>query len=60
MTALAAHLESFLRDYLPRDRRVSTHTVETYAYALQLLVCFAAERLGVAPSSLQINSSMRL
>jgi site-specific recombinase XerD len=55
MNALAPYLETFLREYLPRDRRVSAHTIETYAYAFQLLVCFAAERLRIAPSSLQIE-----
>jgi site-specific recombinase XerD len=48
-------MESFLREYLPRDRRVSVHTIETYAYAFQLLACFASERLRIAPSSLQIE-----
>ena len=55
MNALAPYLETFLREYLPRDRRVSVHTVETYAYAFQLLVCFAADRLHTTPSSLQIE-----
>ena len=55
MNALAPYLETFLREYLPRDRRVSTHTIEAYAYAFQLLVCFAAKRLRVAPSALQIE-----
>ena len=55
MNALAPYLETFLREYLPRDRRASAHTIETYAYAFQLVVCFAAERLRVAPSSLQIE-----
>ena len=55
MNALAPYLETFLREYLPRDRRVSPHTAETYAYAFQLLVCFAAERLKTAPSSIHIE-----
>lgn len=55
MTPLAPYLEKFLREYLPRDRRVSSHTVESYAYAFQLLVCFAAERLRLPPSALQIE-----
>ena len=55
MNALAPYLEAFLREYLPRDRRMSLHTIDTYAYAFQLLVCFAAERLRVAPSSLQVE-----
>jgi hypothetical protein len=36
MNALAPYLETFLREYPPRDRRLSTHTIETYAYAFQL------------------------
>jgi site-specific recombinase XerD len=55
MNALAPYLETFLREHLPRDRRLSVHTIETYAYAFQLLVCFAAKRLRVAPSALQIE-----
>jgi integrase/recombinase XerD len=55
MNALAPYLETFLREYLPRDRHVSVHTVDTYAYAFQLLVCFAADRLHTTPSSLQIE-----
>ena len=55
MNALAPYLETFLREYLPRDRRVSPHTIDTYAYAFQLLVCFAAKRLRLTPSSLQIE-----
>lgn len=55
MNALAPYLETFLREYLPRDRRLSIHTIDTYAYAFQLLVCFAARRLRVAPSALQIE-----
>jgi site-specific recombinase XerD len=45
----------FLREYLPRDRRASPHTCDAYAYAFQLLVCFAADRLKMQPSSLQIE-----
>jgi len=55
MTLLAPHLETFLREYLPRDRHVSSNTVESYAYAFQLLVCFAAGRLRVPPSALQVE-----
>ena len=47
MTSLADHLSKFLREHLPRDRKASPHTCEAYAYAFQLLVCFAASRLKV-------------
>lgn len=55
MTALAPHLTAFLREHLPRERCASPATLETYAHALRLLVCFAAERLGVRPSRLGIE-----
>ncbi len=55
MTALAPHLSSFLRDYLPRERRASFHTCNAYATCFQLLVVFAAQRLKVRPSQLEIE-----
>lgn len=63
MTTLASHLSTFLREYLPRDRATSTHTCETYAYSLMLLLRFAAERLSVKPSQIdlaQINAQLVL
>ena len=55
MTMLAAQLSAFLREHLPRERKASPHTCEAYAYAFQLLVCFAARRLGVRPSQLTVE-----
>jgi integrase/recombinase XerD len=55
MTALAPHLGAFLREHLPRERGASEQTCETYAYAFQLLVCFAAHRLNTQPSALEIE-----
>jgi integrase/recombinase XerD len=55
MTALAPHLTALLQEHLPRERRASPATLETYAHALRLLVCFAAERLGVRPSRLKVE-----
>lgn len=55
MTPLAPHLATFLRDYLPRDRACSAHTCDAYAYAFQLLVCFAAQRYGTSPSALTLE-----
>ena len=63
MTMLATHLSAFLREHLPRERKASPHTFDAYAYAFQLLVCFAADRLGVRPSQLaveQLNVSLVL
>lgn len=55
MTSIAPHLSAFLHEYLPRDRRASPHTCDAYAYAFHLLACFAADRLKMQPSSLQIE-----
>ena len=55
MTSLAHHLSVFLREHLPRERRASVNTCETYAYAFQLLVCFAACRLKTQPSLLELE-----
>lgn len=55
MTELATHVSRFLREHLPRDRRASRHTVESYAYSFQLLVCFAAERLRLRPCQIEIE-----
>lgn len=55
MTALAPHLSTYLLEHLPRDRGASRHTADSYAYAFQLLVCFASKRLRVRPSALQIE-----
>jgi len=55
MTMIATQLSAFLREHLPRERRASPHTCETYAYAFQLLVCFAARRLSIRPSQLAVE-----
>lgn len=55
MTDLAPHISSFLLEYLPRDRRASRHTTESYAYSFQMLVCFAADRLGIRPCQIEIE-----
>jgi integrase/recombinase XerD len=55
MTPLGSHLTAFLRKYLPNQREMSVQTSDTYAYAFQLLVCFAAERLKVTPSELSVE-----
>jgi len=56
MTALAPHLTAFLRQHLPLERRASPATLDTYAHALRLLVCYAAERLGTRPSRLEVEA----
>lgn len=55
MTSLAPHVEAFLRKRLPLERGASPQTCETYAYALQLLVVFAAKRLNCSPSQLGLE-----
>ena len=55
MTALAPHLTAFLREHLPHERKVSPHTGEAYSFSFQLLLCFAADRLKVTPSRLEIE-----
>ena len=56
MTPLAPHLTAFLRQHLPVERRASPATLDTYAHALRLLVCYAAERLGAQPSQLDVEA----
>lgn len=55
MTPLGLHLTVFLREYLPSQREMSVQTSETYAYAFQLLVRFAAKHLKTTPSMLSIE-----
>ncbi|MGI9416844.1 MAG: tyrosine-type recombinase/integrase [Geminicoccaceae bacterium] len=55
MTALGVHLAAFLREHLPKERSASPHTCEAYATSFQLLVVFAARRLGIAPSALTVE-----
>ena len=49
MTAIAPYMSAFLREHLPQERRASPHTCDTYAYAFQLLLCFAATRIKTQP-----------
>ena len=55
MADLAPPLATFLRDYLPRDRGTSRHTVESYALCFKLLVVFAADKHGIRPCTLDIG-----
>lgn len=55
MTALAPYLGSFLREHLPKERRASQHTCEAYAQSFQLLLGFAANRLKIKPSQIEIE-----
>lgn len=55
MTPLAKHLNVFLRQYLPRDRGASPHTIDAYAQGLSLLLRFAAGRLSTPPSRIALE-----
>ena len=55
MAELAVPLAGFLRDYLPRDRGASRHTVDSYALCFRLLVVFAADKHGIRPCALEIG-----
>ena len=52
MTPLAPHITAFFQQRLPVERRVSSHTSDSYAYAFKLLLEYASERLHVPPSAL--------
>lgn len=55
MSALAATLQAFFTDRLRRQRQASPHTVAAYRDTLRLLLVFATERRGIAPSKLDID-----
>jgi hypothetical protein len=51
-TPIAPHISAFFEQRLPIERRASENTRESYAYAFQLLLTFASNRLKMAPSQL--------
>lgn len=55
MTALAPHIEAFLREHLLRHRGASVHTCDSYAYSFRALFEFASQRLKTAPSALTLE-----
>jgi integrase/recombinase XerD len=55
MTPLAPHITAFFQQRLPVERRASSHTSDSYAYAFKLLLEYASERLHVRPSALQVE-----
>ena len=55
MAELAPPLAMFLREYLPRDRGTSRHTVESYALCFKLLVVFASDKHAIRPCKLEIG-----
>ncbi len=55
MSALAPTLQAFFTDRLVRQRQASPHTIAAYRDTLRLLLGFAAERLSIEPSKLDID-----
>ena len=55
MTPLAGHMSAFLRDYLPRDKNASPHTIDAYSQGLSLLIRFAADQFTTRPSRLALE-----
>lgn len=55
MTALAPTLQAFFTDRLARQRNASPHTIAGYRDTWRLLLAFAAERTGTAPSMLDLS-----
>ncbi|MFC1707277.1 tyrosine-type recombinase/integrase [Planctomycetota bacterium] len=51
---LPALLQTYFTDRLLKQRRASPHTVAAYRNTFRLLLRFAAERLGTAPSQLKL------
>ena len=54
MTALAPTLQAFFTERLIRQRHASAHTVAAYRDTMRLLLGYAAELTGRAPSALDI------
>jgi site-specific recombinase XerD len=55
MIPLAPHISAFLHERLPKEKRASRHTCDSYAHAFQRLFKFASDRLKVSPSSLHVE-----
>lgn len=55
MTPIAPHLTAFFQERLPVERRASSHTSDSYAYAFKLLLEYASERLNAPPSQLYLE-----
>ena len=53
--SLPALVQSFFTDRLLRQRDASPHTIAAYRDSFRLLLNFAAQRLGKAPSDLLIE-----
>src|ERR1700746_4131276 len=54
-TPIPPHLTAFFEQRLPIERGASENTRDSYAYAFQLLLTFASERLKLTPSQLTVE-----
>jgi site-specific recombinase XerD len=54
VSTLAPTLQSFFTDRLARQRQASAHTVAAYRDTFKLLLAFAEQRTGKAPSRLEV------
>jgi integrase/recombinase XerD len=55
VSALAPTLQAFFTDRLVRQRQASPQTIAAYRDTLRLLLVFAADRTGTAPSALDVG-----
>lgn len=55
MSLLAPTLQAFFTDRLIRQRQASPHTIAAYRDTLRLLLTFAAKRLHLEPSQLEVG-----
>jgi integrase/recombinase XerD len=55
MTLLAPTLQAFFTDRLTGQRQASPHTITAYRDTIRLLLAFAAQHTGKAPSDLDID-----
>lgn len=55
MIPIAPLITSYLREHLPQERNLSPNTIDSYAYAFQMLFEFASERVKVPPCELQLE-----
>ena len=54
MSTLAPTLQGFFTDRLIRQRQASPHTIAAYRDTFKLLLAFASQHTGIAPSRLAI------
>ena len=57
MTPIAPTLQAFFTDRLTKQLHASPRTIASYRDSLRLLLCFAQDRTGTAPSALDWSDS---